>query len=124
MPTWSIRQAPATSMVRISAAGPLVERKPPLDDLHLVGPAWATNSCHPDGDALFEVCVQQGYEGVVAKRLDSPYLPGVRARELGSTVNQVSGSGTMHPVDAHGCQPESWTTQARGSRSGEAVSDW
>jgi bifunctional non-homologous end joining protein LigD len=59
---------------------PLVERKRLLDDLRLVGPAWATNSCYPDGDALFEVCAQQGHEGVVAKRLDSPYLPGVRAR--------------------------------------------
>jgi bifunctional non-homologous end joining protein LigD len=58
----------------------LVERKQLLDDLHLVGPAWAVNGWYQDGDgeALFEVCVRLGHEGVVAKRLDSPYLPGRR----------------------------------------------
>ena len=59
---------------------PLVERKRLLDDLSLVGPAWATNGWYPDGDTLFKVCVQQEHEGVVAKRLDSPYLPGQRVR--------------------------------------------
>jgi bifunctional non-homologous end joining protein LigD len=60
---------------------PLVERKERLDDLHLVGPAWATNRWYPgDDDALFQVCVQLGHEGVVTKRLDAPYLPGIRSR--------------------------------------------
>ena len=59
---------------------PLVERKRLLDDLHLVGPAWATNAWYPGDASVFEVAVQQHHEGVVAKRLDSPYLPGVRAR--------------------------------------------
>jgi bifunctional non-homologous end joining protein LigD len=59
---------------------PLVERKGLLDDLRLAGPAWVTNSWFPGNDSVFEVAVQQGHEGVVAKRLDSPYLPGVRAR--------------------------------------------
>ena len=59
----------------------LVERKRRLDDLHLVGPAWATNGWYPsDGDTLFQVCVELGHEGVVAKRLDAPYLPGRRTR--------------------------------------------
>ena len=61
---------------------PLVERKQLLDDLHLVGPAWATNGWYPgaDGDRLFQVCTEPGHEGVVAKRLDAPYLPGIRSR--------------------------------------------
>ncbi len=59
---------------------PLVERKRLLDDLHLAGPAWATNTWYPGDPSVFEVAVQQHHEGVVAKRLDSPYLPGVRAR--------------------------------------------
>jgi hypothetical protein len=33
-----------------------------------------------DGDTLFAVSAQHGHEGVVAKRLDSPYLPGRRSR--------------------------------------------
>jgi bifunctional non-homologous end joining protein LigD len=34
-----------------------------------------------DGDALFEVARAQGLEGIVAKRVDSPYRPGRRTRE-------------------------------------------
>jgi bifunctional non-homologous end joining protein LigD len=60
---------------------PLVERKRLLDDLQLLGPAWATNGWYEgEGDTLFEVCVQHGHEGVVAKKLDSVYLPGIRSR--------------------------------------------
>jgi bifunctional non-homologous end joining protein LigD len=60
---------------------PLLERKHLLDELHLVGPAWATNGWHTgDGDALFDVCVELGHEGVVAKRLDSTYSSGKRSR--------------------------------------------
>jgi bifunctional non-homologous end joining protein LigD len=59
---------------------PLVERKQLLDDLRLVGPAWATNGWYCDGDTLFAVCAEHHHEGVVAKRLDSPYLPGRRTR--------------------------------------------
>jgi bifunctional non-homologous end joining protein LigD len=60
---------------------PLIERKRLLDELQLVGPSWATNGWHPgDGETLFKVCTELGHEGVVAKRLDAPYLPGVRSR--------------------------------------------
>jgi bifunctional non-homologous end joining protein LigD len=60
---------------------PLIERKRLLDDLHLVGPAWTTNGWHAGEDAtLFQVCVELGHEGIVAKRLDAPYLPGIRSR--------------------------------------------
>jgi bifunctional non-homologous end joining protein LigD len=60
---------------------PLVERKHLLDQLHLDGTACTVNHWYPgDGDALFSVCVDQHHEGVVAKRLDSPYRPGRRTR--------------------------------------------
>ena len=60
---------------------PLVERKQLLDELHLEGPTWATNSWHPgECESLFKVCAQLGHEGVVAKRLDASYLPGIRSR--------------------------------------------
>jgi ATP-dependent DNA ligase len=60
---------------------PLVERKRLLDELHLFGPAWATNGSHQgDGETLFKVCAELGHEGVVAKRLDAPYLSGIRSR--------------------------------------------
>ena len=28
-----------------------------MGDLHLVGPAWATNGWYPDGDALFDALI-------------------------------------------------------------------
>ena len=33
-----------------------------------------------DGDSLLEACRAKGMEGVVAKRVDSPYVPGARSR--------------------------------------------
>jgi bifunctional non-homologous end joining protein LigD len=59
----------------------LVERRRLVDDLYLVGPARVTNSWHrDDGDNLFTVCAELGHEGVAAKRLDAPDLPGRRTR--------------------------------------------
>lgn len=50
-----------------------------LVDLGLEGPAWCTTPSHPgDGTVLFEATRAVGIEGVVAKRLDAPYRPGVR----------------------------------------------
>jgi bifunctional non-homologous end joining protein LigD len=58
---------------------PLLHRKQALDLLDLVGPAWVVNRWYPgDGGELFAACVELGHEGVVAKRLDSLYRPGVR----------------------------------------------
>ncbi len=60
---------------------PLVERKLLLDGVHLVGPAWATNGWYPgEGDARLPLWAEMGHEGVVAIRLDAPYLPGRRTR--------------------------------------------
>ena len=89
---------------------PLAGRKRLVGDLHLVGSAWATNGWYPDGDALFEVCVQQGHEGVMAKRLDSPCLPGVGVRTLAQeeiarleaspcSSSAAQGTGLSHDLD-------------------------
>ena len=70
---------------------PLFERKRLLDGLVLVGPAWATNGWYCDGDQaadrtaavpayLSALCAEHHHEGILAKRLDSPYLPGRRTR--------------------------------------------
>ena len=89
MAEWAATRVPVTFVVfdllhldgQDLTGGPLVERKRLLDELHLVGPAWITNGCYPgDGDDLFTVCGELGHEGVVAKRLDAPYLPGKRTR--------------------------------------------
>jgi bifunctional non-homologous end joining protein LigD len=43
---------------------------------HLVAPAPLSG----EGAALLAACRERGLEGVIARRLDSPYLPGVRSR--------------------------------------------
>jgi len=62
-----------------------VERRAALDELSLAGsragPSWQVPAYHVgDGAALLAASREQGLEGVVAKRLDSPYEPGRRTR--------------------------------------------
>lgn len=57
-------------------------RRTALGDLELSGPGWCTTpSYEGDGAAVFEATRERGLEGVVAKRLDSPYRPGVRTKQ-------------------------------------------
>ncbi len=59
---------------------PYRDRRRLLDELDLHGPSWRTPAHHEgDGAALLEAGAEQGLEGVVAKRLDSPYEPGRRS---------------------------------------------
>jgi len=57
------------------------DRQQLLADLELAGPAWHTPPAFLDvsGKAVLHAAEQQGLEGIVAKRLDSGYLPGVRS---------------------------------------------
>jgi bifunctional non-homologous end joining protein LigD len=89
MARWASREVPVTYVAfdllyldgEDRTSRPLVERKQLLDELQLLGPCWAVNGWHPgDGETLFQVVSDLGHEGVVAKRLDSPYLPGTRTR--------------------------------------------
>jgi bifunctional non-homologous end joining protein LigD len=60
---------------------PWHERRAVLDDLAVAGPHWATTPTFPgSGVDLFETVRQRGMEGVIAKRVDSPYVPGGRSR--------------------------------------------
>jgi bifunctional non-homologous end joining protein LigD len=59
---------------------PYEDRRQVLEALELEGPAWRTPAYHPgEGSALLKATRELGIEGVVAKRLDSPYEPGRRA---------------------------------------------
>ena len=61
---------------------PYEERRAELEALGLSGPSWQTPAYHPgDGEALLAASKAQGLEGIVAKRLSSPYRPGKRTRE-------------------------------------------
>ena len=58
------------------------ERRALLEELELKGPAWQTPASHAgEGRELLAAAAEQRLEGVVAKRLDSPYRPGKRTDE-------------------------------------------
>src|SRR5258707_2953660 len=64
---------------RTVLARPYSERRRLLDGLKLEGPHWRAPASHVgDGPAMVRASREQGLEGVVAKRLDSPYEPGRR----------------------------------------------
>jgi bifunctional non-homologous end joining protein LigD len=61
---------------------PYRERRALLEELGLRGPAWQTPAYHVgEGRELLAAAAEQRLEGVVAKRLDSPYRPGKRTDE-------------------------------------------
>jgi bifunctional non-homologous end joining protein LigD len=60
---------------------PYTQRRERLEGLGLDGPNWQTPSYHRgDGKGLLDLTRQRELEGLVAKRLDSRYLPGRRTR--------------------------------------------
>ncbi|MFB6570722.1 non-homologous end-joining DNA ligase [Streptomyces noursei] len=66
-------------------AGPLMDapyhaRRAVLEGLGLAGPNWSVPGyLAGHGDRAWQAALRGGLEGVVAKRLSSPYLPGVRS---------------------------------------------
>jgi len=58
---------------------PYQRRRAALDELALGGPRWAVPPAFPDGPATYHAAGEHGLEGVVAKRLDSAYRPGLRS---------------------------------------------
>jgi bifunctional non-homologous end joining protein LigD len=86
----------AFDLLRLGGRDVLVERfrsrRSMLERLELSGPGWCTTSSHrDDGAAVFEATREQGFEGVVAKRLDSPYRPGVRTKLWIKAKHWVTG---------------------------------
>ncbi len=60
-------------------ARPYVERREQLEALRLAGPTWQTPPVGRDGAAAIAASARLGFEGVVAKRLDSHYEAGHRS---------------------------------------------
>ena len=59
---------------------PYRRRRQLLEDLGLKGQSWCTvSSFEGAGAELFAACHALGFEGLVAKRIDSPYEPGKRS---------------------------------------------
>jgi len=67
------------------------DRRARLDALGLAGPYWQTPPFFPGEDfpAVQAVSVEHGMEGVVAKRLNSKYLPGTRTDQWRKIKNKL-----------------------------------
>ena len=60
---------------------PYTQRRAALEALDLNGDCWQTPTWRQgDGDGLLQAAREQKLEGVMAKRLDSPYCPGKRTK--------------------------------------------
>jgi bifunctional non-homologous end joining protein LigD len=65
---------------RLLLEQPYRDRRQRLEGLGLQGSAWQTPAAQVgEGEALLEATARQGLEGLIAKRLDSPYDPGRRS---------------------------------------------
>lgn len=60
---------------------PLAQRRATLERLELQSACVQVPPTYDDGEVLQEATLEQGLEGVVSKRLSSPYLPGRRSTE-------------------------------------------
>nr|AEE65513.1 DNA polymerase LigD ligase region [uncultured bacterium BAC AB649/1850] len=58
---------------------PYAVRRARLEDLDLAGPHWMVPPVFPDGPATEAAARENRLEGVVAKRVDLPYTPGLRS---------------------------------------------
>jgi len=59
-----------------------IERRDRLEELTLGGPAWLVSPAHVgEGADVLAAAKQMKLEGVVAKKLNAPYRPGVRSPE-------------------------------------------
>lgn len=61
---------------------PLHERRALLEELTIEGPSWQTSPSHiGEGANMLDTARSHGLEGIMAKRLDSEYLPGRRSSD-------------------------------------------
>ncbi|MBW8806706.1 MAG: non-homologous end-joining DNA ligase [Catenulisporales bacterium] len=82
---------------------PYSDRRELLESLELSGPHWQTPPAFPDTPVaeLLAAARAAGLEGVVAKRLDAPYQPGVRSpawRKVKVTGSQSAVIGGFTPL--------------------------
>ncbi len=67
---------------------PWQERREALERLAPSGRVWQLSPVYDDRDALVAATLEQGLEGVVAKRRASPYRPGVRSPDWVKLAHQ------------------------------------
>ncbi|QOC94023.1 non-homologous end-joining DNA ligase [Micromonospora craniellae] len=70
---------------------PYTRRREALDALGLGAARWTVPPVFTDGPATYDVAGEHGLEGVVAKRADSTYRPGVRSPDWVKVKLEVTG---------------------------------
>ncbi len=71
---------------------PLSDRRSALEQLELDGARWQVPPTYDDGELLLQVTGQQGLEGIVSKRLSSPYRQGQRSEDWRKFPHRPSSS--------------------------------
>lgn len=89
-------------------ARPWEDRRSTLERLELMDPRWQTPPTFIDGQVLHAATKEQGLEGIVSKRTDSPYVPGLRSPLWLKSPHRATVS-----VVIGGWRPESTGTVAR-----------
>ena len=84
------------------------DRRATLERLELSGPRWQTPPTFSDGVTLHAATKEQGLEGIVSKRVDSVYVPGLRSPHWLKSPHR----GTVSVVIG-GWRPESTGTVSR-----------
>ncbi|MFD0866093.1 non-homologous end-joining DNA ligase [Tessaracoccus lubricantis] len=74
---------------------PLTQRRARLEELDLDRPHWQLSDQHEDGEALARATREAGLEGVISKRADSVYLPGVRSTDWVKTPHRTELVGVI-----------------------------
>ncbi|MTK02816.1 non-homologous end-joining DNA ligase [Micromonospora sp. CP22] len=70
---------------------PYARRRETLDGLGLGAARWAVPPVFYDGPATYEAAGEHGLEGVMAKRVESTYRPGVRSPDWVKVKLEVTG---------------------------------
>ncbi|QKW11842.1 non-homologous end-joining DNA ligase [Verrucosispora sp. NA02020] len=70
---------------------PYARRREALDELGLGAARWTVPPVFPDGPATYDAAGEHGLEGVMAKRADSAYRPGVRSPDWVKVKLEVTG---------------------------------
>ncbi|WFE63602.1 non-homologous end-joining DNA ligase [Micromonospora sp. WMMD714] len=70
---------------------PYHERRAALDGLGLGAARWTVPPCFTDGAATYQAAGEHGLEGVLAKRVDAAYRPGVRSPDWIKVKLEVTG---------------------------------
>lgn len=85
-------------------------RRELLERLDLEGPYWQVPPTYDDGEELLAATADQGLEGVVSKRRDSPYAVGRRSPDWVKVAHRTVVSAVVG-----GWRPESGSTSRLGA---------